>query len=91
MPRGAPGALRGRFWGVPWHYEDDFFGVLEVSRTFFRRSAEAFSARAGFLGSVEACSGLPIVLKAGSGVADMIPPGATIPPPWVDKPRIQQS
>ena len=22
MPRGAPGALRGRFWGVPEHSED---------------------------------------------------------------------
>ena len=31
-----------------------------------------------FPSSVEACSGIPIVLEAGSGVADMIPPVATI-------------
>ena len=80
-PEDAPGSSRGTpraILGRPGALRGPFLGVLEASRTLFRRSAEAFSARAGFPGSVEACSGLPIVLKVGSGVADMIPPGSTI-------------
>ena len=78
MFQGAPGALRVEFVGVPGHSEGHFVGVLDASRMLFRRSAEAFSARAVFPRSVEACSGILIVLEAGSGVADMIPPGSTI-------------
>ena len=78
---GVPGRSRGTpktTFGRAGTLRGLFLGVLEASRTFFLRSAEAFSARAVFPRSVEACSGLPIVLKAGSGVADMIPPGSTI-------------
>ena len=85
MSEGGSEGVQGRFRGTPraifWRsgaIRRQFLGVLEASRALFRRSAEAFSARAVFPSSVEACSGLPIVLEAGSGVADMIPPGSTI-------------
>ena len=76
--QGASGALREQLLGVPKHSEGNFWAFSRLRGCFFG-DLRRHSLRGRFFpSSVEACSGIPIVLEAGSGVADMIPPGSTI-------------
>ena len=78
MFQGASGALREQLLGVPKHSEGNFWAFSRLRGRFFG-DLRRHSLRGRFFpSSVEACSGIPIVLEAGSGVADMIPPGSTI-------------
>ena len=76
--QGAPGALRERLLGVPGHSEGYFWAFSRLRGCFFGDLRRHSLRGRLFPSSVEACSGLPIVLEAGSGVANMIAPGSTI-------------